>query len=112
MHIGIFEIKFGKCRSVARFGVPFVDHADALAVVVQKAGLSEKQLQLHFKDVRKSSQCKRHAVSQQAQRFRHLCRAYSGIDGQAYPGDLNDMHIRAHCGSEILAHPNSIVPMI
>jgi hypothetical protein len=33
----------------------FVDHADALAVVVNKAGLSaQKQLQLHSKGVRKS----------------------------------------------------------
>ena len=29
----------------------FVDHADALAVAVKKAGLSEQQLQLHSKDV-------------------------------------------------------------
>ena len=44
----------------------FVDHADALATLVKKAGLSHAQLQLHPKDVRKYSQVKRHAVFQHA----------------------------------------------
>ena len=90
----------------------FVDHADALAVVVKKAGLSQTQLQLHSNDACKSSQGKRHAVSQQAEWFRHLYRAYAGIYGPTYPGDLNDMHLREHRGSEILAHPNFIVPHV
>ena len=41
----------------------FVDYADELAVVVKKAGLSQKQLQLHSKDVRQSLQGKRHSPS-------------------------------------------------
>ena len=36
----------------------FADHADALAVAVKKAGLSQTQLHLHPHDVRKSSQGK------------------------------------------------------
>ena len=43
---------------------------------------------------------------------RHLYSAYSGIDGPAYPGNLNDMHHKPHSGSEILAHPNFIAPMM
>ena len=49
---------------------------------------------------------------QHAHWFRQLYRAYSGPDGPAYLGDLNDMHHRAHSGSEILTHPNVIVPML
>jgi hypothetical protein len=78
-----------------------------LAMAVKKVGLSKEELQLHPKDVRKSSQGKRHAVLQHAHWFQHLYRAYSGPDGPAYPGDLKDMHHRAHSGSEILPHLTS-----
>ena len=74
-------------------------------------GLGREQLQLPPKDVRKPSQCKRHAVLQRATCFRHLNSAYSIIDGPTYLGDLYDMHHKAGSGSAILAHPNFIVPM-
>ncbi|MFM7989766.1 MAG: hypothetical protein ACKPKO_61680, partial [Candidatus Fonsibacter sp.] len=38
--------------------------------------------------------------------------SYSGTEGLAYLGYLQDMHHRARNGSEILNHPNFIVPML
>jgi hypothetical protein len=80
-----------------------VDHEVALAMAVEKVGISKEELQLHPHDARKSLQGKRHAVLQRAHWFRHLYRAVSGTDGPAYLGDLNDMRHRAHSGSETLA---------
>ena len=72
----------------------------------EKVGISKEELQLHPHGARKSLQGKRYAVLQHAHWFDHLERDYSGPDGQDYPGDLNDMHQKAHSGSEILTHPN------
>ena len=103
----LWQVKIGHT-----FWGSFVDHEVALAMAVEKVGISKEELQLHPHDVRKSLQGKRHAVLQHAHWFRHLYRAYSGPDGPAYPGDLSDMHHRAHSDSEILTHPNFIVPML
>ena len=84
MHIGIVNMRFWQVKIGDKVLGSFADHGDALAMAVKKAGLSQEQLQLHPKGVRKSSQGKRHAVLQHAKWFRHLYSAYSGIDGPAY----------------------------
>ena len=96
----------------------FHDHGSALADIMKATGLQEKALLLNPKEVRKSVRGQRDAVPKRAHCFHLLYSAYKNLEkgrsiaGNAYPGDLEDMHSRAAKDAKIFKDPNFIVCMM
>ena len=102
-----WQVKIG----AKSFGI-YSHHEDALSAAARTTGLKKDDLLLNPHQVQRSLQGQRNAVLVHMAWFQYLYKAYSQPGEVAYPGDMVDMGMRAVQGSDIMKHPNFIVPMM